>query len=240
MTHALPATISDKQSIFNKARKDRFILVLTLPAILRDKNTPLLTKRAQELIQLESLQFAIWGSPVPDIIIPSQDLTIYGQPYKVTSQARQSYAPISINFAVDNRFNNFWVLWRWLEILNDPLLSGMPEHFAEYQAKKGKNNKPNKNKLSEKYQGMSNLEFQQISMKNNFLDYQTIMTVYGLDEYHRKVIQFNYLNAFITQLGGITYNYRDPTEIESSFQFVFNQLEVTLLDPVDSVQVQTA
>ena len=56
-------TTENKQSVFNKSRNDKFILVLTLPNILRNKNTPLLSNRADELIQLESLQYSVWGSP---------------------------------------------------------------------------------------------------------------------------------------------------------------------------------
>ena len=76
----------------------------------------------------------------------------------------------------------------------------------------------------------SDLELQQINMTNNFLDYQTIITVYAMDEYNKKIAKFDYNNSFITKLGGIAYNYRDATEAECSFDFVFNQMNITLIN----------
>ena len=57
------------QSITNKARADKFLLVLSLPPALRDLNTEILSPRTQEYIQEESLQFSIWGVVVPSVSI---------------------------------------------------------------------------------------------------------------------------------------------------------------------------
>lgn len=236
------------QSIFNKSRKDKFVLVLSLPAILREQNVALLSARAKELIQLESLQYSIWGSPVPDVVVPAHIMKIWGQPYKVTSQSRDSYHPITVHFNVDNLFNNYWLLWKWLEVLNAPLDSGMPEHFADYQI--GSNKKPvildsirEKAALAQKnlQKGSLNkdqetkaISTQPINMINNFLDYQTIITIYALNEYNERTTAFHYYNCFITRLAEIQYNYRDPEEIESAFDFEFNQMDIELLEPTRS------
>jgi len=231
--------ISQMQSVFNKASKDKFLLVLTLPNILRNSNSGILSKRTEELIQLETLQFSIWGSPVPEVNVPSVSMGVQGQTYNVTSQTKAAYPPITVNFNVDNFFNNYWLLWKWLDVLNNWKDSGMPSQFAEYKTDgsekahaREKANQIAKNLAGKKTvpDGVSDIDFQQIRMANDFLDYQTIITIYGKDEYDKNIIQFNYNNAFITQLGGIGYNYRDPEEVESSFQFVFNQMEVNLLD----------
>lgn len=197
------------QAILNKSRADKFEMVITLPKVLRTLNAQILSQRSQESVQQDTLQFSVWGILVPGVSIPAKDLPTWGQPYKVTSQARDPYSPISINFTIDNRFNNYWVLWKWLEYLNRPKESGMNEYFNDQQIL------ANKGKLDSK----------------KFVDYQTTITVYGLDEYNNKVVKFDYYNAFITNLGEIRYNYRDPTELETSFEFAFNQMIVTLLDP---------
>ena len=59
--------------------------------------------------------------------------------------------------------------------------------------------------------------------------YETNITVYGFDEYNNKKIQFDYIRAFITGLGEITYDYREPDQIESSFTFAFSQLKTQLI-----------
>jgi len=195
------------QSITNKARADKFLLVFSLPPVLKDLNTPILSPRAQTFIQEDSLQFSIWGVVVPQTTVPAQTVRWGGQPYNVTSQSRPDYNPISVNFTIDNQFNNYWVLWKWLDVMNKIKQSGMNEHFA-YD-----NVTQNASLLSPKY-----------------TDYQTTMTVYALDEYNYRVAQFNYLNAFITGLGEIRYNYRDETELESDLTFVFNQMDIVLLE----------
>ena len=195
------------QSITNKARADKFLLVLTLPPVLRDLDTPILSPRLQEFIQQDALQFSVWGIVVPSVSVPNVEARWGGQPYNVTSQSRPSYQPISINFTIDNFFNNYWVLWKWLDTMNKIRESGMDEHFADENI----NNKPSID-------------------GNKYTDYQTTLTVYALDEYNIRVARFDYFNSFITELGEIRYNYRDETELESSFTFSFNQMEITLLE----------
>ena len=98
---------------------------------------------------------------------------------------------------IDNMFNNYWVIYQWLNILNDDRKS---------------------------------LYTSNITQDTGYLDkYNTTITVYGLDEYNTRVMQFNYYNAFPTLLGGIKYNDRDPKEIESSFSYSFSQFEPILL-----------
>jgi len=196
-----------EQSITNKSRADKFILVFTLPPAIRDLNTPILTTRTQDYIQRDALQYSIWGVVVPTVSVPAQDLRHSGQPYKVTGQSRPEYPPISVNFTVDNYFNNYWVLWKWLDIMNKIKPSGMDSHFNDDRIR------------------------QNTSLDGpKFTDYQTTMTVYGLDEYNKKAVQFVYTNAFLTELGEIRYNYRDETELESSLTFVFNQMDIQLMD----------
>lgn len=227
------------QAIVNKSRADKFLLVLTLPKVLKDLDAEILTTRAQEFIQLETLQFAVWGTVVPNVSIPAEELKMWGQPYKVTSQARAPYTNVNVNFTIDNNFNNYWVLWKWLEYINTPKKSGMNEYFGDYSTGTESNNVQRAVEkaalVGDDLNGRKNMpisknvQFQ--SIKNTkYLDYQTIISIYGLDEYNVKSVKFDYTNTFITDLGEIRYNYRDPGELESSFTFAFSQMEITLLD----------
>lgn len=200
------------QAITNKARADKFILVLTLPPVLKDINTAILSPRLQGAIQEDTLQFSVWGVVVPTVTVPSQNIRWGGQPYNVTGQSRPDYNPISINFTIDNYFNNYWVLWKWLDSMNKIRKSGMDDHFAD-----------------------KNIENKPVLFAPKYTDYQTTVTVYALDEYNVKVAKFDYFNSFVTELGEIRYNYRDETELESSFTFVFNQMEITLLEDDEPV-----
>jgi len=233
-----------KQAVFNKGRKDKFLMVITLPNILREINSEILSERSQTLLKQEALQFSIYGSPIPQVRVPDQKLGIYGQTYNVTSQVRDPYDPINVNFTVDNRFSNWWVLWKWLEVLNNPKDSFMPDQFADWEegaagVLNGAQDSSDKirEKLLKKHASNTQPKLsdtastQPINMVKNFLDYQTIITIYSKDEYNKDIAKFTFYNSFITQLAGIDYNYRDPEEIESNFTFVFNQMEVDLVGP---------
>jgi len=193
----LPVT----QAPLNKARKDKFLLILTIPPIMKEINKK--GPREDFFFNLDTLQFSVYNINVPKISIPEVPLHIYQQNYNVTSYDRPAYPPATVNFAIDNEFKNYWVLWKWLELMNDPL-------NAEYISKQAYlYDKPKT--IPEQY------------------NYQTDIVAIGLDEYNNHKIRFEFKYAFITSLGELNYNYRDPEETDCYFDFVFNQLDVHLL-----------
>jgi hypothetical protein len=189
-----------QQSILNKNRKDKFLLVLNLPEILKEINKISPSDRESKYINFDSLQYSVYGAVVPTITVSDVDTAFGGQVAKFTSYNRPAYSPITVNFTIDNGFNNWWVLWSWLNLLNN--------------SKTGKYNSD---------------EISQPDLVRVTNSYQADITIYGLDEYNNKKIQFDYTNAFITGLGEIVYNYRESEQIESSFTFAFNQFTPKLL-----------
>ena len=67
--------------------------------------------RTNELINLDSLQYSVYGTAIPRISIPAIPMPVYGQTYNVTSQTRANYQPITVNFTIDNikKIGNFGV-----------------------------------------------------------------------------------------------------------------------------------
>lgn len=189
-----------QQSILNKNRKDKFLLVLNLPEVLKEINKISPSERESKYINFDSLQYSVYGAVVPTITVSDIDTAFGGQVAKFTSYNRPAYNPITVNFTIDNGFNNWWVLWSWLNLLNN--------------SKTGKYNSD---------------DISQPDLVRVTNSYQADITIYGLDEYNNKKIQFDYTNAFITGLGEIVYNYRDSEQIESSFTFAFNQFTPKLL-----------
>jgi hypothetical protein len=187
-----------QQSVLNRASKDRFLLVLNLPQVLRKQSI------LNDLINIDPLQISINGTIVPAIQVPPNEVRFGGQSYNVTSYTRPNYGPLTVNFVVDNKFQNYWVLWKWLTILNDPKTS--------------------------LYTGTDpKLETWRDRIESGILtEYQTNFSVIGLNEYNQKTIEFVYYNAFITGLGGITYDYTDPEIIKTTADFQFSQLDVIL------------
>lgn len=199
MSELLPIT----QAPLNKARKDKFNLVLSLPNVLKTINTK--SPRESKYTNLDSLQFSVYGINIPNSEVSPIQLHYSGQNYNVTSFDRPAYPPCTVNFAVDNEFKNYWVIWKWLQLLNDPVNStyGRPEIFKDG--------------------GYPKFD------PKTLYDYTTNITVIGLDEYNNPKIEFEFRNAFATRLGEYSYSYRDPEEMECSFEFVFNQLDIKLI-----------
>lgn len=71
---------------------------------------------------------------------------------------------------------------------------------------------------------------EELAKDDRFNEYQTDLTIYGLDEFNNPVISFTYTKAFPTDLLDIVYNYQDSEEITSGFTFVFSQLHIKLVE----------
>jgi hypothetical protein len=111
----------------------------------------------------------------------------------VSTHAREPYEDITLGFTIDNRFKNWWTIWKWLDLLNDAKES--------YYDQKG---------LGE-------------PSLNYLRNYQVDFTVLGLDEYNKPAMKFIYTKCTPNHLGGINYDYKDPEEVSSEFTFSFSQ-----------------
>jgi hypothetical protein len=199
------------QSQLNKARLDKFLLVLNLPPVLKDISNDYLGSRENTGIIENSLQFSVYGSVVPSVTVPEISQGYAGQFYKVSSHTRPAYENVSVNFTVDNEFNNYWVLYKWLDFLND-------EKLSKFNAKELANI-PN---LSPAVKSTDD------SLSPPSL-YQADISLIAKDEFDQNKVKFTYTKAFPVSLGGISYNYRTPGEVETTFEFAFSQLLVELL-----------
>jgi len=189
-----------QQSILNRSSKDKFLLVLNLPQILKKQSI------TDSTLGLDPLQMSVHGTIVPAINVPSVEVRFGGQSHNVSSYSRLNYPPLTVNFIIDNGFRNYWVLWRWMSILNSPTGSMYAGTAPEFETYKDRINS-----------GLNT-------------EYQSTFSIFSLNEYNQKSVEFIYNNAFITNLGAINYSYRDEGIIESTAEFQFSQLDIKLLD----------
>jgi hypothetical protein len=202
--------ITYTQSPFNKTRKDKFLMVMNIPLALRQIATKF--ERTPDTILPDTLQFSVYGTVIPDISVPAIQTRYSGQTLSHSSHSREPYPPINVNFTVDNRFNNYWVIYTWLDMLNNST-NGI------YDSK--------------------NLTTPTRSITNNganssFYQYKSTISIFGLDEYDKRVIEFKYTDAFPSSVGGINYSYRDAGEVESSFTLNYSQLLILPLMETES------
>jgi len=186
-----------KQSHLNKAKQDKFLLVFDIPPIL--KGITRKYERNNKTIIPDSVQFSVFGSLIPEITVKGVLAKFAGSGLYQSSFAKDAPPPVNIKFNVDSQYNNYWVIYSWLNLLHDQ--------------KTGVYNQSN------------------IPVDGNFNDYQTDLTIYGLDEYLEKKVKFTYKKAFPTTLDSITYSQKGESgeEIESGFTFLYSQMHVELL-----------
>jgi len=189
------------QAILNRARKDKFKLVLDIPNALKNIQDPVL----RNTYSADPIEFTIIGSPVPRIQVPAKEVPYSGQVYQISSLSRPSYGPFNINFLIDNGYQNYWILWNWLNLFNN---------F--------------KNSTSD----LTTIERGGV-ISNPMSEYTSSFTIYTLDEFNNKVMSFTYSQAFITALSEFSFSYQDPNEITCIASFAFNQLEVSLLKDIN-------
>jgi hypothetical protein len=106
-----------QQSILNKSRADKFLLVFDIPPILKEFNTKF--KQNNLSIISDSVQFSIYGTAVPEITVPATETRYSGSTLYVTSHSKNPYPPVSVKFNVDNEYKNYWVMYQWLNLLHD-------------------------------------------------------------------------------------------------------------------------
>ncbi len=180
------------QSPLNVSSRDKFIMLLDLPYVLKQK---------EPKFPLEPLRISIHGIVAPEVSVPDVSLRYQGQNMFVSSHSRPNYSSLSVNFVVDNQYNNYYYLWRWLDILN---LS-----------------------IENKYGGsIDEPDLRQALEIGDQFEYQTTVRVLALNEYNQTSLEFVYTKAFITKLGGINYSYREGSSLESTAEFSFSQMSV--------------
>lgn len=188
-----------QQSVYNKSRKDKFTFVLTLPDAMKDIAYSQPENRQDDRIIPDTLQFSVYGVVLPSIQVGSGEIRYGGQAVKFSSHSRPAYPNVTVNFTIDNRFNNYWVIWKWLDIMND-----------------------DNDSVFSKGERVSLTE-------SMFKKYQGAASLYPKDEYNKSVMRFDYFGLIPVSLGQIDYNYRSPDPIDTTFEFSFSKLTPILL-----------
>lgn len=194
------------QSILNRSRNDKFTFIMDLPKALKGKTDSVL----QSEYTADQIQFTTFGSPVPSIAVPSIAVPYAGQVYNTSSMSRPVYNPLSLKFLIDNGYKNYWVLWQWLNLFND--------------------NDDSSTQITKP----TFLKDNEIRLENKVSDYTSTFSVFAMDEYNNKIIEFKYIHAFIRELSDIDYTFQGGSEITCTASFVFSRLEVNLIRNVDN------
>lgn len=127
-----------QQSILNKSRADKFLLIFDVPPILKQFSKK--SNHDNKSIVPESVQFSIYGSAVPEITVPAVENRYAGNTLYLSSHSKNSYPPVSVKFKIDNEYKNYWAIYNWLNLLHDQREGkynareiNIDENFTDYQ-----------------------------------------------------------------------------------------------------------
>ena len=127
-----------QQSILNKSRADKFLLIFDVPPILKQFSKK--SNHDNKSIVPESVQFSIYGSAVPEITVPAIENRYAGNTLYLSSHSKNSYPPVSVKFKIDNEYKNYWAIYNWLNLLHDQREGkynareiNIDENFTDYQ-----------------------------------------------------------------------------------------------------------
>jgi hypothetical protein len=193
---------SRMQPHLNRAHTNKFLMIVEIPPAIRTKSK--LTMRECDVVDTTKLQYSVFGTTVPTISLPAITVPYSGQELKVSSHSRR-LEPMSLNYFVDNTFDNYWLLWRWADFI-----AGALNGFA------GRDSSASYTELVRKHYN--------VLLK----DYSTTISVYGLDDYNKPKVEWIYKGCMLTSLGGVQYNYQSTNEIVSSFTFDYTFLDCRL------------
>lgn len=104
------------QTVLNKSRKDKFLMTFALPNALKKIQS---TTRENKLVDIDTMQFSIYGTIVPKVEKPAVEIRYSGSTLYNSAHSINPFPPVSVNFTVDNRYNNYWVIYQWLNLLQD-------------------------------------------------------------------------------------------------------------------------
>jgi hypothetical protein len=108
--------MSNIQTVLNKSRKDKFLLTFSLPNALRKMQS---TTRDNMHVSQNSMQFSVYGVIVPKIEKPTVEIRYSGNTLHNSAHSINAFPPVDVKFTVDNRYNNYWVIYQWLNLLQD-------------------------------------------------------------------------------------------------------------------------
>ena len=111
------ATNQYTQSVLNKSHVDKFRLVFQLPNALKKINKH--DERNNATVIQDSMQLSIYGTVVPAITVPALEIRYSGSTLYNSTHSKNPYPPVTVNFTIDNQYNNYWTIYKWINLLHD-------------------------------------------------------------------------------------------------------------------------
>lgn len=180
----------------NKTIVDKFILLMNLPEPLKNLQKKYNQFNDSVGINRETVALSITSANIPNVSIKAQAIKYGGGNLYVSTHTKTPYEPMEIKFKIDSGYRNYFTIYQWL------------------------------NYTYNEEEGHFDSEHLESSDEVGIDSYATNISIVGLDEYDKPVIQWIFTKAFPTMLSKINLDYQKTSEIECTCTFVFSQLYI--------------
>lgn len=192
---------------------------------LQKSNNYLVVLKQDNQLKAKDVTFYIKNFKIPDMSINPADVDVSQNIIHFPSQGRLEYEQLNLEIMVDDNLNSYLQLARWLNRLKNP--EKMLESHAEGFTAGVKTN------ISMK---------ELVERSNQFpIDYRDI-DVWVTDRNHKQILRFNYVDSWISNIGGLTLDAQNSEYLTASASFYYLYMRVfdinglQILPPLDNTE----
>jgi hypothetical protein len=176
---------------------------------LQQNNNFQIIIKSDELFNSKEVTFYITDMVLPGFSIPPVEENFNGINIPYPTQGKMSYDQLTMTIRLDDNFNDYLELLRWLHRLKDPekLLKAPANTVDVYNPK---------------YQQLKN----NLLLTKQFpIEYRTIF-VNIKDTNHQTVLQYEFVDAWVNSVGGITLSTKSSEYMTADISFYFSLIKI--------------
>ena len=107
------------QSTLNRSFTDKFYFLMNLPNAMKNFKEDYNRNLNEGGIKKETIGWTLIKTSIPEVLIKSQSIGYSGGNHYISSHVKEPYSPLSIEFKVDSLYNNYSILYEWLNYIYD-------------------------------------------------------------------------------------------------------------------------
>lgn len=115
----MPDDITILNSPLNKTYEDKFYFLFKLPDALRNLRSKYANRLREAGITKDSIRFSLIDAEIPQMVIKSQNVKQAGGGIYLSTHTIDEYDPVTITFKVDEKYNNYFVIYEWMNFIRN-------------------------------------------------------------------------------------------------------------------------
>lgn len=111
--------IEQMQSPLNRARQDKYMFIMNMPAALKDVSKDWVFDRMKLGIDKKSIAWSLVSTNIPSSSIKTQSIKFGGGNMYVSTHTKDPYDSLKITFKIDNKFLNYSTIHEWIDFIRN-------------------------------------------------------------------------------------------------------------------------